>query len=39
MLSVMCGTLVHRGPGAEGIYTAPFVGLGQRRLSAPYPGK
>jgi asparagine synthase (glutamine-hydrolysing) len=29
----MCGMLVHRGPDAEGIYTAPFIGLGQRRLS------
>jgi len=29
----MCQALVHRGPDAEGIYTAPFIGLGQRRLS------
>ena len=29
----MCRTLVHRGPDAEGVYTAPYVGLGQRRLS------
>lgn len=29
----MCKALVHRGPDDEGIYTAPHVGLGQRRLS------
>lgn len=29
----MCRTLVHRGPDAQGIHTAPGVGLGQRRLS------
>ena len=29
----MCRALVHRGPDAEGVYTAPHVGLGQRRLS------
>jgi asparagine synthase (glutamine-hydrolysing) len=29
----MCKTLVHRGPDDEGIYTAPYIGLGQRRLS------
>jgi asparagine synthase (glutamine-hydrolysing) len=29
----MCRTIVHRGPDAEGVYTAPYVGLGQRRLS------
>jgi asparagine synthase (glutamine-hydrolysing) len=29
----MCGTLVHRGPDDEGIYTTPGVGLGMRRLS------
>ena len=29
----MCQALVHRGPDAEGIYTAPHIGLGQRRLS------
>ncbi len=29
----MCEALVHRGPDAEGIYTGPYIGLGQRRLS------
>ena len=29
----MCKTIVHRGPDDEGIYTAPHIGLGQRRLS------
>ncbi len=33
LVARMCRTLVHRGPDAEGIYTAPHVGLGQRRLS------
>lgn len=33
LIARMCATLVHRGPDAEGIYTAPHVGLGQRRLS------
>jgi asparagine synthase (glutamine-hydrolysing) len=33
LVARMCRTLVHRGPDAEGIYTAPYVGLGQRRLS------
>jgi len=32
-IKVMCKTIVHRGPDAEGIYTAPHIGLGQRRLS------
>lgn len=29
----MCNTIVYRGPDAEGIHTAPYIGLGQRRLS------
>lgn len=29
----MCRTIVHRGPDDEGVYTAPHIGLGQRRLS------
>ena len=29
----MCNTILHRGPDDEGIYTAPHIGLGQRRLS------
>jgi asparagine synthase (glutamine-hydrolysing) len=29
----MCGTLVHRGPDAQGIHVGPGIGLGQRRLS------
>jgi asparagine synthase (glutamine-hydrolysing) len=29
----MCRELVHRGPDAEGIHTAPYIGLGERRLS------
>jgi asparagine synthase (glutamine-hydrolysing) len=29
----MCATLVHRGPDAQGMHTAPGIGLGQRRLS------
>jgi asparagine synthase (glutamine-hydrolysing) len=33
LVARMCQALVHRGPDAEGIYTAPHVGLGQRRLS------
>ena len=32
-IRAMCKTLVHRGPDDEGIYTAPHIGLGQRRLS------
>jgi asparagine synthase (glutamine-hydrolysing) len=27
----MSRTLAHRGPDDEGIYTAPYIGLGQRR--------
>jgi asparagine synthase (glutamine-hydrolysing) len=29
----MTGAITHRGPDDEGIYTAPHIGLGQRRLS------
>lgn len=29
----MCGTLIHRGPDGEGIFTAGPVGLGMRRLA------
>jgi len=29
----MCAAMVHRGPDDEGIYVAPGVGLGMRRLS------
>lgn len=32
-IRIMCNTIRHRGPDDEGIYTAPHVGLGQRRLS------
>ena len=32
-IRAMCNTLRHRGPDDEGIYTAPHIGLGQRRLS------
>ncbi len=32
-VAAMCDTIVHRGPDGRGIYTAPHVGLGQRRLS------
>ena len=33
LIEKMCSTMVHRGPDDEGIYTAPCIGLGQRRLS------
>jgi asparagine synthase (glutamine-hydrolysing) len=33
LIAKMCQRLVHRGPDDEGIYTAPHVGLGQRRLA------
>ncbi len=33
LIARMCDTLIRRGPDDEGIYTAPYVGLGQRRLS------
>ena len=32
-IKAMCRTIAHRGPDDEGIYTAPHIGLGQRRLS------
>ena len=32
-IKAMCNTIMHRGPDDEGIYTAPHIGLGQRRLS------
>jgi asparagine synthase (glutamine-hydrolysing) len=32
-IQAMCNTIIHRGPDDEGIYTAPHIGLGQRRLS------
>ena len=32
-IRAMCKTISHRGPDDEGIYTAPHIGLGQRRLS------
>jgi asparagine synthase (glutamine-hydrolysing) len=32
-IRTMCNTILHRGPDDEGIYTAPHIGLGQRRLS------
>ena len=33
LLRKMCSALQHRGPDAEGFYTAPGVGLAHRRLS------
>src|SRR5512141_1481499 len=33
IIRAMCKTIEHRGPDDEGIYTAPHIGLGQRRLS------
>jgi len=33
LIAEMCRMLVHRGPDDEGVYTAPQIGLGQRRLS------
>lgn len=32
-IRAMCKAIMHRGPDDEGIYTAPHIGLGQRRLS------
>jgi len=32
-IRAMCKTIQHRGPDDEGVYTAPHIGLGQRRLS------
>ena len=33
VLSMMTGTLVHRGPDAQGLYASDNIGLGHRRLS------
>jgi asparagine synthase (glutamine-hydrolysing) len=33
LVQSMCGTIVHRGPDDQGVYTAPYIGLGQRRLA------
>lgn len=33
LIERMLATLIHRGPDDQGVYTAPFIGLGQRRLS------
>ena len=33
LIRAMCKTILYRGPDDEGIYTAPHIGLGQRRLS------
>lgn len=33
VLSLMTGTLVHRGPDAQGLYVSDNIGLGHRRLS------
>src|SRR5262245_33505316 len=33
LVARMCELLTHRGPDDEGIYTAPHIGLGQRRLA------
>ena len=32
-IRAMCAAMVHRGPDDEGIYVAPGVGIGMRRLS------
>src|SRR3954449_11430722 len=32
-IAAMCNTIVHRGPDDEGIYVAPSIGLGERRLA------
>lgn len=32
-ISAMCDAIAHRGPDGEGVWTAPGVGLGHRRLS------
>ncbi|MEW6260542.1 MAG: asparagine synthase (glutamine-hydrolyzing) [Thermodesulfobacteriota bacterium] len=33
LVQAMCRTMVHRGPDDEGIFTNPYIGMGQRRLS------
>jgi len=33
LISAMCETIAHRGPDDEGIFVAPHIGLGQRRLT------
>jgi asparagine synthase (glutamine-hydrolysing) len=33
LLESMCKTLEHRGPDDQGVYVAPHIGLGQRRLT------
>lgn len=33
LIHAMCGTIVHRGPDDEGVYTDGPIGLGMRRLS------
>lgn len=33
LISEMCKTIKYRGPDDEGVYTAPHIGLGQRRLA------
>lgn len=33
LIRAMCNTIAHRGPDDVGIYTAPHVGMGQRRLT------
>ena len=33
LVHAMCNAIVHRGPNGEGIYCAPGVGLGMRRLA------
>jgi asparagine synthase (glutamine-hydrolysing) len=33
LIRKMCSTIVHRGPDGEGVFVAPGVGLGMRRLA------
>ena len=33
LLETMCRTFAYRGPDDEGVYVAPPIGLGHRRLS------
>ena len=33
LISAMCKEIAYRGPNDEGVYTAPHIGLGQRRLT------